>query len=77
MAKFADNAENQQAPAYHSKRKQYCDITDSENEFHTKYNIVINNIVHRKMSAELQKYLSKKCFGEFLTALHLHFGPKI
>lgn len=47
---------------YQHKQKTFCDITDSENEFHTKYEVVINNIVHRRMSLELQKCLSRKSF---------------
>lgn len=49
---------------YQQKQKTFCDITDSENEFHSKYEVVINNIVHRRMSLELQKCLSKKSFSE-------------
>lgn len=49
---------------YLEKQKALCDITDSENEFRNKYETVINNIVHRKMSTELQKYLVLKSFSK-------------
>lgn len=50
---------------YLLKQKTLNDITDSENEFHYKYETIINNIVHRKMSTELQKYLASNSFSRF------------
>lgn len=49
---------------YLLKQKTLSDITDSESEFHYKYETVINNIIHRKMSTELQKYLASNSFSK-------------
>lgn len=69
-------AANHQQP----KLRSLCDVTDSENEFHSKYETVVNNIIHKKMSVELQKCLSKKSFSKwrfFFTESRVQNSPLV
>lgn len=50
---------------YLQKQNTLNDITDSETEFHYKYEVVINNVVHRKISTHLQKNLNSNTLSEY------------